>query len=135
MCLPRRVVLGRSFVIHYTPLDNSDVFSTHLICTIKYILVNVLRCLKVSEDTWLTEEVEIKNHIRDNYKNLYITELPMSPITSNVSGFSCCFLDERTRACLERGLTEDEIRAGLWALKPFKAPGPDGLHAGFYQRF
>ena len=96
---------------------------------------NKIRCLKVSEDTWLTEEVEIKSHIRDNYKNLYITELPMSPITSDVSGFSCCFLDERTRACLERGVTEDEIRASLWALKPFKAPGPDGLHAGFYQRF
>ena len=29
----------------------------------------------------------------------------------------------------------EEIRASLWALKPFKAPGPDGLHAGFYQHF
>ena len=96
---------------------------------------NKIRCLKVTEDTWLTKEVEIKNHIRDSYKNLYMTELPMSSITSDVSGFSCCFLDERTRVCLERGVTEDEIRAGLWALKPFKAPGPDGLHAGFYQRF
>ena len=47
---------------------------------------NKIRCLKVTEDNWLTEEVEIKNHIRDSYKNLYMTELPMSPITSDVSG-------------------------------------------------
>lgn len=32
-------------------------------------------------------------------------------------------------------MTEEEVRASLWALKPFKAPGADGLHAGFYQCF
>ena len=31
--------------------------------------------------------------------------------------------------------TEDEIRAALWSLKAFKAPGPDGLHVGFFHRF
>ena len=30
---------------------------------------------------------------------------------------------------------DEEIKATLWSLKPFKAPGPDGLHAGFFQRF
>ena len=30
---------------------------------------------------------------------------------------------------------DEEIRQGLWALKPFKAIGPDGLHAGFFQYF
>ena len=28
--------------------------------------------------------------------------------------------------------SEEEIRAVVWSLKPFKAPGPDGLHAGFF---
>ena len=32
-------------------------------------------------------------------------------------------------------MTEEEIRAALWSLKAFKASGPDGLHAGFFQRF
>ena len=32
-------------------------------------------------------------------------------------------------------ITDREISEGLWALKPFKAPGPDGLHAGFFQHF
>ena len=73
----------------------------------------------MSDDRWLTEEVDIKNHIREYYKNLYMTEFPIAPITSNVSSFSCCFLDEGARANLERGVTEEEIRAGLWALKPF----------------
>ena len=28
-----------------------------------------------------------------------------------------------------------EIEEGLWALKAFKALGPDGFHAGFFQKF
>ena len=33
------------------------------------------------------------------------------------------------------GASEVEIKAARWSLKPFKAPGPDGLHAGFFQKF
>ena len=28
-----------------------------------------------------------------------------------------------------------EVKEALWSMKPFKAPGPDGLHAGFFQRY
>ena len=33
------------------------------------------------------------------------------------------------------GTSEVEIKATLWSLKLFKASGPDGLHAGFFQKF
>lgn len=29
----------------------------------------------------------------------------------------------------------EEIKDALWAMKPYKASGSDGLHAGFFQRF
>ena len=32
-------------------------------------------------------------------------------------------------------MTDEEIKAALWSLKAYKAPGPDGLHAGFFQRY
>ena len=32
-------------------------------------------------------------------------------------------------------VTDKEIRIALWFLKAFKALGPDGLHARFFQRF
>ena len=32
-------------------------------------------------------------------------------------------------------VTDEGISAGLWGLKPYKAPGLDGLHAGFFECF
>ena len=32
-------------------------------------------------------------------------------------------------------MLDEEIVSTLWSLKAFKALGPDGLHAGFFQRF
>ena len=34
-----------------------------------------------------------------------------------------------------REVSDEDVKVGLWSLKLFKAPGPDGLHAGFYQHF
>ena len=46
-----------------------------------------------------------------------------------------CFLTEEERDWIGRDVIEEEVKDGLWSLRPFKAPGPDGLHAGFRQQF
>lgn len=33
------------------------------------------------------------------------------------------------------GVSDEEVKAALWSLKAYKAPRPDGLHVGFFQRF
>nr|POF16873.1 line-1 retrotransposable element orf2 protein [Quercus suber] len=32
-------------------------------------------------------------------------------------------------------MATDDVKSALWSLKAFKALGPDGLHAGFFQKF
>ena len=32
-------------------------------------------------------------------------------------------------------VSTEEIKEALWSMKPYKASGLDGLHAGFFQRF
>ena len=49
--------------------------------------------------------------------------------------FSCTFLSDEDRTILAKPVTEEDIKQGLWALKPFKAPGADGLHAGSANSF
>ncbi|XP_075647222.1 uncharacterized protein LOC142618104 [Castanea sativa] len=43
-------------------------------------------------------------------------------------------IQEKDRAVLDGEVTRKEVKVSLWSMKPFKAPGPDGYHAGFYQR-
>ena len=49
--------------------------------------------------------------------------------------FSCIFLSEEEKDNLIKDVTYDEIKAGLWSRKAFKAPEADGLHARFFQIF
>ena len=64
---------------------------------------NKIRCIKDVEGNWLTDEVEIKDYIRNGFKKLFMIELNMTSITSDVSEFSCCFLEEEDRTRIDRG--------------------------------
>ena len=64
---------------------------------------NKIRCIKDVEGNWLTDEVEIKDYIRNGFKKLFMTELNMTSITSDVSEFSCCFLEEEDRTRIDGG--------------------------------
>ena len=96
---------------------------------------NKIRCLKDNMGEWIVEEEAVKEHILNGFKRLYSTDLEMSFRSSHVAEFSGSFLTEVDRNWMGREVTEEDVRNGLWALKPFKAPGPDGLHAGFFQHF
>lgn len=44
-------------------------------------------------------------------------------------------MSEEVKCSFSAMVTIEEIKSALWSMKPYKAPGPDGLHAGFLQRF
>ena len=96
---------------------------------------NKIRSIMDGSGEWLYDGEKIKDHIQQGFSKLYSSELGMVYLDSPISRFSCCFLSEEERDWMGRMVDEDEIIAALWSLKPFKAPGPDGLHAGFFQHF
>ena len=96
---------------------------------------NKIRCLKDDMGEWIIEEEVLKEHILYGFRKLYSTELEMLYKDSHVSEFSGNFLTEEERNWMGREVSDEDIKGGLWSLKPFKAPGPDGLHARFYQHF
>ncbi|XP_065627415.1 uncharacterized protein LOC136066659 [Quercus suber] len=96
---------------------------------------NKITCIKDGRGDWIFEEEGVKNHIRSGFENLDTTGLDMAPLSSPISQFSCCYFIDEDQAWIGQAVNEEDVRDGLWALKPFKAPGPDGLHAGFFQQF
>ena len=50
-------------------------------------------------------------------------------------GKACWSLKAEEKESIGGVASEEEIKSALWSLKAFKAPEPDGLHAGFFHRF
>ena len=86
-----------------------------------------------SSGNWVHEANEIADVVRKGFMKLFCTEKNNAirnywvlPSWSNV-------LSEEALFSLNHPISPEEIRDALWSIKPFKAPRPDGLHAGFYQ--
>ena len=84
---------------------------------------------------WIHGESEIANHIRKGFLELFLTSHCYSQLAEWTPPLWQVGLHKTDVALLEGPITDVEIRSALWSLKPYKAPGPDGLHAGFFQRF
>ena len=80
-------------------------------------------------------ENEVKEMIRNGFSKLYSTSLCSAPshIQPDSTWHAC--ITDKDRDSLDADVIDKEIRTSFWSLKAFKAPGPDGLHTGFFQRF
>ena len=95
---------------------------------------NRIICMKDRMGSWLNGEIEIilsskfcwtfSPRVRSAFFWLYGTP----PIWNTR-------LNTEANIILNTPITNREIFEGLWVLKSFKGPSPDGLHAGFFQRF
>ena len=91
--------------------------------------------LKLQDDSgeWKTNEDDISKIITDYFTNIFSSSRP-SDMEAAVEGLSAK-VTETANATLSADPTGEEIRAALFQMHPNKAPGIDGMHALFYQRF
>ena len=96
---------------------------------------NHIASVKNNEGEWITDEREVMEHFRSGFISLYTTSQSKADWhTSNISNWQVQ-LSEEDKSKLAEVVSPTEIKDALWSMKAFKAPGPDGLHAGFFQRF
>jgi ribonuclease HI len=82
---------------------------------------------------WIHLESEIAALVRHGFMELFCTSMTSAPRSVwSVNNWKACISVDDSLA-LSNPISLEEVKAALWTMKPFKAPGPDGLHAGFFQ--
>ncbi|KAK9028335.1 hypothetical protein V6N11_068142 [Hibiscus sabdariffa] len=94
--------------------------------------VNKVLALQLDDGSWYTDQGLLANMALAFYRNLFTSE----------SGSLCdypavaCFpnTDASALRSFSSWVTDDEIWRACFEMDPWNAPGPDGLHAAFYQQ-
>lgn len=96
---------------------------------------NRISCIKNDARKWIHNEREIVEFIRRGFDRLFMSSLDSVPLTPPQPSQwqSALSKEEKNTLCLP--ISDDEIKDGLWAMKLWKSPSLDGLHAKFFQRF
>ena len=96
---------------------------------------NLITSVKNGAGDWIMEEREVMNFFREGFYKLYTTTQELASWNFSYNSHWQAKISKEESASISHMVTEEEISIALWSLKAFKAPGPDGLHAGFFQRF
>ena len=95
---------------------------------------NKISCLKDRLGNLVHRKEEIAGLLREGFFALFETSQCFAQrVPWDIPNWSSRLLEEE-REVLEEDVTRKEVEVSLWSVKPFKAPCPDGYHAGFYKR-
>jgi hypothetical protein len=94
---------------------------------------NAITKLKDENGNWKEGNEEIGAHIKEYFSSLFQTSIPGTDDT----------LLNRVRPCVSREMNEsllkpytaEEVKAAMFSIGDYKAPGTDGLHAIFFKKF
>lgn len=103
--------------------------------TLVYRRRNRISCMKDRAGNWIQGERKIAEFIRNGYFDLFTFSLRFNFWSTWDPPFWHNCLNETEAENLIRLVFDENIVVGLWSLKAFKVPSPDGLHAWFFHRF
>ena len=89
---------------------------------------NRISCINNDTGEWINSEFGAMNYIREGFSKLFTTTLVYSPFHLPPPSRWQAVLSKKDKGSLNMPVSEVKIKKGLWALKPYKAPGSDGLH-------
>ena len=96
---------------------------------------NKIFSIKNTQGDWISEQSAVMDFIQNHFRNLFSSEMLFSSRHAPPTAANLPHLSVSDVQALSLPVLDEEIKNALWSLKPFKSLGPDGIHAGFYQRF
>lgn len=96
---------------------------------------NHIHFLRDADDRKLVTSSEIKAHAADYFQGIIrSTTMPISPVSistlQELLPFRC---SDAQRTALQKTVTEEEVKATLFAMPQNKSPGPDGYSVEFFK--
>ena len=95
---------------------------------------NMIKELKDSDGKRIVEKEEIKDHVFQNFRDLYRDRDKVDPLAQAelLSGIPS-LITEQDDKDMSKPIMETEIKVAIWSLKADKALGPNGYTINFYR--
>jgi len=110
---------------------NTKYFHTATIIRRRF---NQINAIKDGDGMWCTDSSKIKQLLVAHFRTLFCDDTSGQPVlrTHTVAFLN---LAQPFIQTLEEPFTKNDILFALKGMQQFKAPGPDGFHAFFFQRY
>ncbi|WCJ29423.1 LINE-1 retrotransposable element ORF2 protein [Euphorbia peplus] len=93
---------------------------------------NKVEGLQNEDGIWVWDQLELKNIAVRFFLKLYTEDYPSRPQLISRCLFPSISETEYDRLCCAFSATE--VKSAIFSMAAFKAPGPDGFHASFFQK-
>jgi hypothetical protein len=93
---------------------------------------NNIVMLRDTSGNWTDNAAQLQGMVNDFYKHLFALEHTSNDWADSVVSYPR--LEDAELLELEADIKFEEVRRAVFSMKPWKAPGPDGFPAGFFQK-